>query len=232
MRPTISDPFRDATGVLPHDILLSERDVSPELLVRELQHRIRNLLTVVQCLVINTKAKTAGDYREALTARIATLSDAYNLIESTRERRVLLAKLLERTLKPHATLPNDCILLAGPDIILEPRLALSLHMIFHELATNASKHGALTSTAGAVEVTWDILTDGSSHVLAVRWREQGGPEVTEPRHKGFGMRLISKALAGAQVDMDFAPAGLVCRLLVEIDPSSVLRERSGVRPSA
>ena len=99
-------------------------------------------------------------------------------------------------------------------------------MIFHELATNACKHGALTSTSGAVEVIWDILADGSSQAVAVQWREQGGPEVTKPQHKGFGLRLISKALSGAQVDMDFAPAGLVCRLLVEIDPSSVLRERT------
>jgi two-component sensor histidine kinase len=219
MRPTISDPFRGATGVLRHGVLFSKRDASPELLVKELQHRIRNLLSVVQCFVINTEAKTADDYREALTARLATLSDAYNFIESAREHRVSLAKLLERTLKPYATLPNDRILLAGPDIILEPRLALSLHMSFHELATNASKHGALTSTSGAVEVIWDVLIDGSCHALAVQWREHGGPFVSKPKHKGFGMRLISKVLSGAQVDMDFAPAGLVCRLLVKIDPS-------------
>lgn len=219
MRPTISDPLHGATGVLPYEILLAKPDASPELLVRELQHRIRNLLTVVQCFVLNTEANTADDYREALTARIATLSDAYNLIESAREHRVALAELLERTLKPHSMLPSDRILLAGPDIILEPRFALSLHMIFHELATNASKHGALTSTSGVVEVIWDILTDDSNQALTVQWRERGGPEVTKPRHKGFGMRLISKVLSGAQVDMDFAPAGLVCRLLVEIDPS-------------
>jgi two-component sensor histidine kinase len=214
MRPTLSDPFRGATTILP-----SSHEASPELLVKELQHRIRNLLSVVQCFVINTEANTADDYRDALTARLATLSDAYNLIEMAREHRVSLAKLLERTLQPHSTLPNDRILLAGPDIILEPRFALSLHMIFHELATNASKHGSLTSTSGTVEVTWDILADGSSEALAVQWREQGGPEVKKPQHKGFGLRLISKALSGAQVDMEFAPDGLICRVLVEIDPS-------------
>ena len=152
-------------------------------------------------------------------ARIVNLSDAYNLIESARENRVSLAELLERTLKPHATSLKDRILVAGPDIVLEPRLALSLHMIFHELATNASKHGALTSTSGAVEVLWDVRSDGGVHALAVQWREHGGPEVREPRHKGFGLRFISKVLSGAQVEMDFAPAGLLCRLLVEIDPS-------------
>jgi two-component sensor histidine kinase len=219
MRPTISDSL-EAASVIPHlDVTHSKRDASLELLVRELQHRIRNLLTVVQCFVNNTEASTADDYRVALMARIVNLSDAYNLIESVRENRVSLAELLERTIMPHATFLKDRIFAAGPDIVLEPRLALSLHMIFHELATNASKHGALTSTSGAVEVLWDVRSDGEDHALAVQWREHGGPEVRKPRHKGFGLRLISKVLSGAQVEMDFAPAGLLCRLQVEIDPS-------------
>lgn len=219
MRPTISDSS-EATSAIPHrDVTHSKRDASLELLVRELQHRIRNLLTVVQCFVNNTEASTADDYRVALMARIVNLSNAYNLVDSARGKRVSLAELLELTLMPHATFLKDRILVAGPDIVLEPRLALSLHMIFHELATNASKHGALTSTSGAVEVLWDVRSDGEDHALAVQWREHGGPEVRKPRHKGFGLRLISKVLSGAQVEMDFAPAGLLCRLLVEIDPS-------------
>ena len=219
MRPIISDSL-EAASAIPHlDVTHPKLDVSLELLVRELQHRIRNLLTVVQCFVSNTEASTADDYRVALIARIANLSEAYNLIERARENRISLAELLERTLMPHATFLKDRIVVAGPDIVLEPRLALSLHMIFHELATNASKHGALTSTSGAVEVLWDVRSDGEDHALAVQWREYGGPEVREPRHKGFGLRLISKVLSGAQVEMDFAPAGLLCRLLVEIDPS-------------
>ena len=219
MKPTISDSLESTTAIPPYEAALSKRNASLELLVGELQHRIRNLLTVVQFFVNNTEAGTADDYRVALTARIVSLSDAYNLIERAREKRVSLAELLERTLKPHATCLKDRILVAGPDVVLEPHLALSLHMIFHELATNASKHGALTSVSGAVEVLWDIRSDGEGHVLAVQWREHGGPEVRKPRHKGFGLRLISKVLSGARVEMDFAPAGLLCRLLVGIDPS-------------
>jgi two-component sensor histidine kinase len=219
MGPTISDSLEPASAIRHLDVTHSKRDASLDLLVRELQHRIRNLLTVVQCFVNNTEANTADDYRVALMARIVNLSDAYNLIENARENRVSLAELLERTLMPHATFLKDRLFAAGPDIVLEPRLALSIHMIFHELATNASKHGALTSTSGAVEVLWDVRSDGEDHTLVVQWREHGGPEVREPRHKGFGLRLISKVLSGAQVEMDFAPAGLLCRLLVKIDPS-------------
>jgi len=193
-------------------------DASLNLLVRELQHRIRNLLTVVQCLVIQTDSSTADGYRDALTARLSALSDAYGLIESASDHRVALADLLKRTLKPYAEIRRGRFRAAGPDLVLEPALALSLHMVFHELATNASKHGALASKSGAVEVLWDILPNGDDRTLVVQWREHGGLEVRRPRHKGFGLRLISKALSRAKVEMDFAPAGLLCRLLIEIDP--------------
>jgi two-component sensor histidine kinase len=221
MRPTVSDSFQGSSDIQRREVLLSNRDVSLDLLVNELQHRIRNLLSVVQCFVVNTEAHTTGDYRTALATRIAALSDAYNLIESARDHCISLAMLLERTLKPHAMLSNDRIVLSGPDITLEPHIALSLHMIFHELATNASKHGALTSASGSVEVLWDILLESGNKALGIQWRERGGPEVIKPQHKGFGTRLIAKALAGARVEMDFGSAGLVCRLLLDIDPPSV-----------
>ena len=197
----------------------SRCDASLNLLLRELQHRIRNLLTVVQCLVIQTESSTADGYRDALTARLSALSDAYGLIESTSDHRVTLTDLLKRTLKPYAEVRRGRIRAAGPDVMLEPPLALSLHMVFHELATNASKHGALTSTSGVVEIRWDLFLNGDDRTLAVQWREHGGPEVCKPLHKGFGLRLISRLLSGAKVEMDFAPAGLLCRLLIEIDPS-------------
>ena len=188
-----------------------------DMLVGELQHRIRNLLTVVQCLVSQTEAPTADGYRAALSERIEALSDAYSLIECARGRRISLTELLGRTLKPYAVARKDRIVLAGPYVELEPRLALSLHMIFHELATNASKHGALSSGSGRVEVLWDFLTDSSKWRLAVQWSERGGPEVRLPKHKGFGLRLIERALNDAHVETDFNPDGFVCRILLGFD---------------
>jgi len=94
---------------------------------------------------------------------------------------------------------------------------LSLHVVFHELATNASKHGALTSTRGTVEVLWETTAGlGGERALVIQWRERGGPRVEKPEHRGFGTRLIARAISGARVDLDFAPDGLVCRLLVDI----------------
>jgi two-component sensor histidine kinase len=177
---------------------------------------MRNILSIVLCFVNNTDANTTADFREALSARIEILSDAYGMIESAGDQRVSLAGMLERALKPHAMFHRGRILLAGPDLTLEPHIAMSLHVIIHELATNASKYGALTSTAGAVEVIWEIPPYLGGQGLAIQWRERGGPRVTKPERRGFGTQLIARALPGAQVDLDFAPDGLVCRLLVDL----------------
>jgi two-component sensor histidine kinase len=225
MGPT-SNSFQNGAAIPPDDTSASSCEASLELLIKELQHRIANLLSVVQCLVNNTQAKTADGYRIALTKRIAALSDAYGAMESARQNGISIDRLLEQTLKPHASLSPERILLAGPGIILEPRLALSFHMIFHELATNACKHGALSSGSGVVEVLWDIFPEVGREVLAVQWRERGGPQVRQPGQEGFGLRLISRALSEAKVDIDFDPAGVVCRLLVGIDPSLARRGRS------
>jgi two-component sensor histidine kinase len=192
---------------------------SLNLLVDELQHRIRNLLTIVQCFVSETESSTADEYRAALSARIAGLSEAYNLIERTRVQHIYLSEVLEQTLKSYAAVRKNRICAAGPDVELEPRLALSLHMVLHELVTNASKYGALTTAAGQVEVLWELFSGDAGRRLAVQWRERGGPEVREPDRKGFGLRLITKVLKNAQVGLSFDRAGLVCQMLIEIDES-------------
>jgi two-component sensor histidine kinase len=224
MRPIISESFQDAGPILGPQGSRTERDASLELLVEELQHRIRDLLRVVQCFVANTDAGTAHDYRKAIRASIEALSEAYGLIENPRERHISLRMLLERTLAPRSAMPSDQIVLGGPNIFVAPNLALSLHMIFHELATNACKYGALSSASGTVEVRWDIPACFDGRTVAIQWCESGGPEVRKPQRKGFGMRLIAKALSGSQVDMNFAPVGLVCRILLETDPLTVQRE--------
>ena len=217
MRHTVTGSFHDGgSGCAHFERIAPIRDDELELVVRELQHRMRNILSIVLCFVNNTDANTTADFREALSARIATLSDAYRMIESAGDQRVSLAAMLERTLKPHAMFHRGRILLAGPDLTLEPHIALALHVIIHELATNASKYGALTSTAGAVEVIWESPPYLGGQGLAIQWRERGGPIVTKPVRKGFGTQLIARALPGAQVDLDFAPGGLVCRLLIDL----------------
>lgn len=216
MSYTVTGSFSDGSGCAHYERIAPIRDDALDLVVRELQHRMRNILSIVLCFVNNTDANTTADFREALSARIATLSDAYKMIESAGDQRVPLAGMLERTLKPLAMFHSGRILLAGPDLTLEPHIALALHVIIHELATNASKYGALTSTAGAVEVIWESPPYLGGQGLAIQWRERGGPMVTKPERRGFGTQLIARALPGAQVDLDFASDGLVCRLLIDL----------------
>jgi two-component sensor histidine kinase len=200
-------PFRDCH---------SNPGPSLDLLVRELQHRIRNLLTVVQCFVTQTECETSEEYRTALMSRIAGLSDAYELIERSGTQRTKLAEVLEQTLKPYVSVKSNRVHACGPDLELEPGLALSLHMIFHELATNATKYGSLACPFGKIEIFWDSAptTDGCS--LALQWREYGGPKVRKPDRKGFGLRLVTKVLKNAQVDLDFDSSGLACRMLIDV----------------
>jgi two-component sensor histidine kinase len=176
---------------------------------------MRNILSIVLCFVNNTDASTTEDFREALSARIATLSDAYRMIECVRSASVSRgdAGANAQAARDVSQGPHSA---RGPDFTLEPHIALSLHVIIHELATNASKYGALTSTAGAVEVIWESPPYLGGQGLALQWRERGGPRVAKPERRGFGTQLIARALPGAQVDLDFAPDGLVCRLLIDL----------------
>ena len=187
------------------------------LLNAELQHRIRNLLTLVQYLINQTQSVTIEGYRAALTERIGNLAAAHELIECAYGHPISLVEVVAQTLKPYAGILQDRIRIKGPDIALRPQLCLALHMIFHELATNACKHGALSSASGRVQILWAQHLDGSGRKLAIHWSELNGPEVCEPKRKGFGLSLVTKALANAQVDLNFERTGLICRLLVEID---------------
>ena len=213
-------PIKSSAPKLDDTIRCDDRDCSHSLLIRELQHRIRNLLTLVQYLVSQTHSATVRDYREALLARIGNLADASDLIESTQERRISLDALLSRTLKPYMAVCDDRIYSSGPDVDLEPRLGLALHMIFHELATNACKYGALASLSGRGEMHWSMRQDADGRKLALLWRERNGPQVCGPQRSGFGLNLVTKALTNAEVELRFERTGVVCQMLVEIDKFS------------
>jgi two-component sensor histidine kinase len=191
-----------------------EHDTARDLLIAELKHRLSNLLTLVQFLIVHTQSTTVRTYQSVLVARIRCLAEAYELIDLCNGDRIPLAGVLERTLKPYAAVFEGRIHAAGPDVDLEPRLGLALHLVFHELVTNACKHGALSSSSGQVKVLSGVDSDETS--LAIQWSESDGPEVREPQHRGFGLNLLSKILGDAKVELRFKPTGLTCSILVNI----------------
>jgi two-component sensor histidine kinase len=117
-----------------------------------------------------------------------------------------------RVLTPYSEEEPARYTLTGPDIIVGPKVAVSLVMAFHELATNAAKYGALSNGTGHVHVEWSVIEDPQPRTLNVNWREAGGPPVKLPRKKGFGSRLINSLSNDTcgKVSMEYAPTGLLC----------------------
>jgi PAS domain S-box-containing protein len=206
-----ASPVRDEAGatigtvIEVRDITQEKRDEETRnLLMREVDHRARNALAVVQSLVRLTAAPDLQAYRDVLLGRISALARAQgNLAERKWEGASLQDIVCEELL---ALCPRESFSVEGPDVELNPDQAQPASMIIHELATNAFKHGGLSRPGGRVDVRWSIA-DGEVHL---EWRESGGPEVREPDRRGFGSRLIQQLAqqAGATIAKVWDPGGL------------------------
>jgi two-component sensor histidine kinase len=197
-------------------------------LLGELDHRIRNLLMMIEAAVRQTHSTSVEDYRAKLIARIAGLHEFYEFT-SPYGRMPVFSELVDQTIRPYSA-NGAQVLAAGPDLQLEPSLALALHLVLHELAANAKKYGALSSPLGRVKIEWKVRhVPGASRKLAIVWTEHGGPKVQRPRHRGFGSRLIKRALDGyGGVRLDFNTMGLICFMLIDLDRSNArIQESTG-----
>ncbi len=182
-----------------------------ELITQELKHRIGNLLAVVQAMARHTFRNADAASVEDFNARLMALAGAQKLLIDSETQPSQIADVVTTTLAPHCA-DGDRARISGPDVALDGRRAHALTLALHELATNAIKYGALSVDAGWVDIVW-TQEDGS---LSLTWREHGGPPVSAPTRRGFGSTLISRNLGlafGGKVELDFHPAGLVCRLL-------------------
>ncbi|MDB5392841.1 MAG: methylase of chemotaxis methyl-accepting protein [Rhodospirillales bacterium] len=183
------------------------------LLVDELNHRVKNMLTVVISLSTQTihSAKTIEEFSTVFLGRIYALAAAYSLLSRESWQTVSLREIIMEELNPFESKERDNIILRGPLVSLEPRAALALGMAVHELTTNAVKYGALSVPGGSIRVNWHIDKGVESDSLVVEWLESDGPPVAPPTHHGFGMTLIERGLKqdmSAQVEMIFAKEGL------------------------
>lgn len=184
-----------------------------KLLLDELNHRVKNTLATVQSIAAQTLRTNPEprSFRDAFEARLMALSATHNLLTASNWRGASLRDVLSVEFQPYGT---DRYVFEGPDVELSSAEALTLGLLFHELATNAAKYGALSSSRGCVEVTWQVVRENDEPVLALDWREQGGPSVTQPSRRGFGSRLIERSLKGelrGEAALDFQPEGLRCR---------------------
>ncbi len=177
------------------------------LLAREVDHRARNALAVIQSIIRLTRARSVDDYVAAIEGRIKALARAHTLLSDSRWEGADLATLVGEELDPYRT--GDKVAIDGPDISLQPSTAQGLALALHELATNAAKHGALSSAKGKVDLSWQLRPD----VLVLSWTESGGPQIKPPAAKSFGLRVIRASIEqqlGGEVTFDWNPGGLSC----------------------
>jgi PAS domain S-box-containing protein len=188
------------------------------LLLDELNHRSLNTLAAVLAIVKQTLRGMADDeVVGVLEGRILALSKVQSLLGRASWDSVSLREVADHILQPFG--PNDGgaprISVEGDEIPLRPKTASALAMVFHELATNAVKHGALKNESGRVAIDWKVETVAPGARMRLRWRESGGPLVRAPDRTGFGSRLIQRDLAqelNGEVHVVYEPAGLICEI--------------------
>ncbi|HEY8003060.1 MAG TPA: PAS domain-containing protein [Phenylobacterium sp.] len=213
----VAGPDGTATAVFVEGSDVTERvlgERQQKLLLDELNHRVKNTLSTVQAIADQTLRGNPDpqDFRRAFEARLMALSATHNLLTAASWRSAALREVVQQEFRPYAP---ERYRLAGPAVALSPAQALALGMLFHELATNAAKHGALTGQDGRVEVAWRVRKQADGPELEIDWQERDGPPVTPPSRRGFGSRLIERSLQGqlgGEAALDYAPDGLRCHV--------------------
>jgi PAS domain S-box-containing protein len=186
-----------------------------QLLIHELNHRVKNTLATVQSLAYQT-LRNATSPKQALgdlEARLIALSKAHDVLTRENWEGANLFEIIALAVEPYSSRGEDRLKLQGVDVRLSPAMALALAMALQELATNAVKYGALSNENGQVHIDWSLDPASGPPRLHLRWAEQGGPPVAPPTRRGFGSRLIERSLAadiGGEVRIRFDPSGVVC----------------------
>jgi PAS domain S-box-containing protein len=185
------------------------------LLMAEVNHRSKNMLTVVQAIARQTASTNPDDFIERFSERVKALAASHDLLVKNEWKNVELGELVRSQLAHFDDLIGTRIDLKGPELRVSAAAAQTIGMTMHELATNAGKYGALSNGAGRLEIEWSLRAGGASDIFAISWRESGGPLVAAPARRGFGSTVISR-MAGesldAEVELKFEPEGLSWRL--------------------
>lgn len=198
------------------------------LLMRELTHRSKNLLAVIQAMARQTArhSDSIEAFIERFSARLHALAGSHDLLVQESWQRASIRELISSQLGHYSDLVGTQIIVKGPQVYLTPDAAQNLGMALHEMATNAVKYGALSAPNGQVTIAWEWKGQGAKRVLRMAWREKGGPTVKAPTSRGFGSQVIERNLTralGAEVRLDYASSGFKAEmnlpqtLVVDID---------------
>lgn len=188
-----------------------QAEADRQLLLEELNHRVKNTLATVKAIASQTlRGEGVSEAaRTAFDGRLMALAAAHDALIQQHWTSASLVEVVGKALAPHVSRAGDRLTIEGGDMRLNARSALALTMCLHELATNAAKYGALSNDTGQVRISWSAEGDR----LVLRWEEQGGPPVQAPTTRGFGSKLLERIIAGdlgGESRMVFAPDGLIC----------------------
>jgi two-component system CheB/CheR fusion protein len=201
---------------------IAEAEAHHRTLVEELNHRVRNMLTVVSAIATQTLRGTRSkeSFAEAFTGRLRAMGASFSLVSRENWKEVSLGEIVSTQLAPFEIEGKDRLQLRGPPIMLKPTAALSFGLVAHELATNAVKHGAFSNEEGRLSVSWRIERDHAPS-LVLEWKEEGGPSLKKPpTRRGFGTELIERELRsslGATAKLDYGPGGFMAMISIPLD---------------
>ncbi len=211
----VASSFRDALiSSSATQAILFENRHRMGLMVRELNHRVRNILSLVQSLSQHSRqeSRSIEAYADVLESRIAALAGAHNLLTRSDMQGALLDELITLELKPYDGQSNR-VTVAGPKTVLRPDAASILALLVHELTTNAVKYGGLSVPEGRVSVSWSIVESS----VKLTWEESGGPAVVPPEHSGFGRSIIGGIIdyeLQGKSDIAFDPSGVRAQFVI------------------
>ncbi len=211
--------------VLVSLIDITERKKAEEhrsMLAKELNHRVKNTLAMVQSIATQTFRDTEAVATEAFHARLMALASANDILVRENWESADLRDIIRQAAALHLGEDESRFAIDGPSVRLNPKATLALAMALHELCTNAAKYGALSNPDGRITISWRIENEAGQLRLHIRYEESGGPRVEKPAGQGFGTRLIQRLLMsdlGAEVTLDYPPAGAVCTIRAPLPPA-------------
>jgi PAS domain S-box-containing protein len=192
-----------------------------QLLIRELNHRVKNTLATVQSIANQTvhRAKSPDEFASSFGGRLQALARTHALLTQSSWQGAELAAIVRDQL-PLIDTEDERISFSGPVVMLNAQAALHLGLVLHELATNAIKYGALSARRGRLSIKWMVRSEGGRH-LVLQWQERGGPKISVPQSRGFGTSLIEKSLEahGGITSIHYEAEGVTCEIMLPLPQS-------------
>lgn len=220
--------FVDITERHRNEEALRESEARLQLLLRELTHRVKNTLTIVKSMVHQTlrTAKSDTDFVDRFEGRLNALANAHELLVDSNWNGADLKTLARTQLAPYTEGDRKRVHIEGEPVLLPAELATPFALVMHELATNATKYGALKMPSGTISLNWHIVPANGQQNLSFRWEEKDGPRVRKAKKTGLGSSLIERGIPGAKVQHEFLPQGIVCTIDVPLPKNTERRSRA------